>query len=68
VGTEHQLDLLSTFGTGLMLWANVPIMLVFGPTAMRAYNDYFRRYKAGAMQPHPAPGFIDTLGGKNIRR
>ena len=68
VGTEHQLDLLSTFGTGLMLWANVPIMLVFGPTAMRAYKDYFRRYRAGAMQPHPAPGFIDTLGGKNIRR
>jgi AGCS family alanine or glycine:cation symporter len=68
IGTQHQLDLLSTFGTGLMLWANIPIMLIFGPTAMRAYRDYFRRYKAGAMQPHRAPRIIDIVGGKNIRQ
>jgi AGCS family alanine or glycine:cation symporter len=68
IGTQHQLDLLSTFGTGLMLWANVPIMLIFGPAAMRAYKDYFRRYRAGTMQPHPAPTLIDAVGGKNIRR
>jgi AGCS family alanine or glycine:cation symporter len=68
VGTQHQLDLLSTFGTGLMLWANIPIMLLFGPSAMRAYRDYFRRYKAGTMQPHRAPRLIDVIGGRNIRR
>jgi AGCS family alanine or glycine:cation symporter len=68
VGTQHQLDLLSTFGTGLMLWANIPIMLIFGPVAMRAYRDYFRRHRAGTMQPHRAPRLIDVIGGKNIRQ
>jgi len=29
-------------GTGVMLWANIPIMLIFGPMAMRAWHDYFR--------------------------
>jgi AGCS family alanine or glycine:cation symporter len=43
IRTQDELDLFSTFGTGVMLWANVPIMLIFGPIAMRAYRDYFRR-------------------------
>lgn len=39
VRTQDQLDLYSSFGTGVMLWANIPIVLLFGPRAMRAYHD-----------------------------
>jgi AGCS family alanine or glycine:cation symporter len=49
IRTEAELDLFSTFGTGVMLWANIPIMLIFGPMAMRAYRDYIRRLDAGEM-------------------
>ncbi|MFH0943852.1 MAG: amino acid carrier protein, partial [Planctomycetota bacterium] len=51
VRTETQLDILSTLGTGLMLWANIPIMLLFGREAMRNYHDYFRRLRTGEMKP-----------------
>lgn len=50
IRTEAELDLFSTFGTGVMLWANIPIMLIFGPMAMRAYKDYIRRLDAGEME------------------
>ena len=49
IRTEAELDLFSTLGTGVMLWANIPIMLIFGPMAMRAYRDYLRRLDAGEM-------------------
>jgi AGCS family alanine or glycine:cation symporter len=57
IRTQDELDLFSTFGTGIMLWANIPIMLIFGPMAMRAYHDYFRRLDAGEMKltPKAAP-------------
>jgi alanine or glycine:cation symporter, AGCS family len=51
IRTEAELDLFSTLGTGVMLWANIPIMLIFGPMAMRAYRDYLRRLDAGEMAP-----------------
>lgn len=47
IRTQDELDMFSAFGTGMMLWANIPIMLIFGPMAMRAYHDYFRRLKSG---------------------
>jgi AGCS family alanine or glycine:cation symporter len=50
IRTQDELDLFSTFGTGVMLWANIPIMLIFGPMAMRAYKDYFQRLDAGEMR------------------
>jgi AGCS family alanine or glycine:cation symporter len=49
IRTQDDLDLFSTFGTGVMLWANIPIMLIFGPMAMRAYKDYLRRLDSGEM-------------------
>lgn len=45
--TDAQLDNLSGFGTGVMLFANIPIMWVFGHEAMRAYRDYMQRVDAG---------------------
>lgn len=39
--------MISSLGTGVMLFANVPILLVFGAGAMRAYHRYLRRLDAG---------------------
>lgn len=43
ISTEQELDVVSTLGTGVMLVTNIPIMLVFGRQAMRAYRDYLAR-------------------------
>ncbi len=51
VRTEAELDTLSTLGTGVMLFANVPIMLIFAPQAMGAFHDYFRRRREGRVRP-----------------
>ncbi len=45
ITTEAELDAVSTLGTGVMLVTNVPIMLVFGRQAMRAYRGYFAELK-----------------------
>jgi AGCS family alanine or glycine:cation symporter len=50
IQTEAELDAISSLGTGLMLWANIPIMLVFGRQAMRAYRDYMTRLRAGEFE------------------
>jgi AGCS family alanine or glycine:cation symporter len=67
IRTQDELDLFSTFGTGVMLWANIPIMLLFGPMAMRAYRDYFRRLDSGEMAPaHAAPGLSEVVSGRDV--
>jgi AGCS family alanine or glycine:cation symporter len=69
IRTQDELDLFSTFGTGVMLWANVPIMLVFGPMAMRAYRDYFKRFDSGEMEPaHAAPRLTEVVSGDDVER
>jgi AGCS family alanine or glycine:cation symporter len=47
IRTEAELDAISSLGTGVMLFANIPIMLLFGGQAMRSYHDYLRRLDAG---------------------
>ena len=47
IKTDAQLDNLTALGTGLMLWVNIPIMLIFGAQAMRAYHSYMGRLKSG---------------------
>lgn len=61
IRTTTELNNFTNLGTGLMLWANIPILLVFGGQAMTSYHDYFRRMKAGATPigdraPAPAAG------------
>jgi alanine or glycine:cation symporter, AGCS family len=68
IRTQDELDLFSTFGTGVMLWANIPIMLIFGPLAMRAYHDYFRRLEGGQMPAHAAPRLADVVTGHDVER
>lgn len=47
ITTDEALDVVSSFGTGVMLWVNIPITLIFGYQAVRAYRDYIRRLRAG---------------------
>ena len=45
--SDAELDSLTALGTGVMLWANIPIMVIFGGIAMKTYHDYNRRLKRG---------------------
>jgi len=68
IESDADLDNLTGFGTGLMLWANVPIMWVFGRQAMRAYHDYIDRLKTGRMGPdHPPPTLEDLISRRDVR-
>ena len=42
--TDAQLDNLSGFGTGLMLFVNIPVLWFLGHRAMTAYRDYTVRF------------------------
>lgn len=65
--TDRDLDNLTGIGTGVMLFANVPIMWIFGRQAMLAFKDYVARLKSGRMGPeHPPPSLEDLLSGKSV--
>lgn len=66
IKSDAELDGLTALGTGVMLWANIPIMLVFSVTAMTTYHSYFRRLKAGEFHPHKAPSITDVVEGKDV--
>jgi AGCS family alanine or glycine:cation symporter len=52
-----------------MIWANIPITLIFGYQAMRAYKEYIGRLKAGRMGPdHPPPDLDDLVSGRYAAR
>jgi len=64
IETDADLDNLTGVGTGVMLWANVPIIWIFGHQAMRAYHDYVDRLKTGRMGAgHPPPPLENFIGG-----
>ena len=66
LSTDHELDTWTTLGLGVMLVANIPIMLLFGYKAMNAYHDYFRRMKHGGDDAHAAPPFTDVVEGTDV--
>ncbi|MEL6869995.1 MAG: amino acid carrier protein [Pseudomonadota bacterium] len=47
IETDVDLDNMTGVGTGVMLFANVPITLLLGYQAMNAYKRYIARLKAG---------------------
>ncbi len=47
IKTDAELDMWTTLGLGAMLVANIPIMWIYGPKAMRAYHDYINKLKNG---------------------
>ena len=66
--TDTELDNLTGIGTGVMLFANIPIMLLFGSQAMRAYHNYVERLRAGQMGPdHPKPSLEDLVSGRDLK-
>lgn len=68
IGNDEELDMWTTLGLGVMLVANIPIMLLFGRQAMNAYHDYFRRLESGEMRPpHEAPPLVDVIEGKDVK-
>ena len=52
-------------GTGVMLVVNIPIMLLFGGAAMKAYKRYFARLKAGEVDKHRAAKLTDLVEGRD---
>ncbi len=66
IANDHQLDMWTTLGLGVMLVANIPIMLIFGYKAMGAYHTYFKRMKSGEDRPHDAPPIEDVVEGKDV--
>lgn len=66
IATDHELDMWTTLGLGVMLVANIPIMWIFGAKAMKAYHEYFRRMQAGGDPPHEAPPITEVVEGKDV--
>ncbi len=65
IETDADLDNLTALGTGVMLWANIPIMLIFGSQAMSVFHDYFRRMKLGD-DAHTPPSITDVIEGHDV--
>lgn len=61
---NQQLDDVTSLGTGLMLWANMLIVLPLSYLAIRAYRDYFRRLDAGEFQRHAPDDITDLVEGR----
>ncbi|MDH3615908.1 MAG: amino acid carrier protein [Gammaproteobacteria bacterium] len=69
VRTDTDLDNVIGIGTGVMMFANLPICWLFGYQAMRAYREYIGRLKIGRMGPdHPPPDFDDLLFGRDVEK
>ena len=68
IQTDAELDNLTALGTGVMLWANIPIMLIFGATAMAAYHRYGAQLKSGAFKRHAAPSITDVVEGHDVEK
>ncbi len=66
IGTDTELDMWTTLGLGVMLVANIPIMLIFGSQAMKAYHDYMGKLKRGELDEHAAPSVTDVVEGHDV--
>ena len=61
IGTDTELDMWTTLGLGVMLVANIPIMLIFGAQAMKAYHTYIGKLKRNEFPVHDARGLEDMM-------
>ncbi|MEE8119199.1 MAG: amino acid carrier protein [Gammaproteobacteria bacterium] len=66
IRTPEDLDNFSSIGAGVMLWANLPIMLFFGHKAMAAYKEYIGKLKRGEMEKTAAPSWSDVITGRDV--
>ncbi len=67
--TDAQLDNLTGIGTGVMLFANLPIMWLLGRQAMLAYHNYIERLDDGRIgEGHEPPSLEDLISGRDVER
>lgn len=66
IKNDSELDSFTALGTGVMLWVNIPIMLIFGSIAMKAYHNYVGRLKRGELDSHDAPPMSDVMDGHDV--
>lgn len=68
ITTDAQLGHLTGFGTGVMLAVNIPITLLFGYKAMKAYHEYMGRLRRGELESdrHDAPSVTEVVEGKDV--
>jgi AGCS family alanine or glycine:cation symporter len=65
IETEKDLGNLSDLGTGFMLLANVPIILIMSPQAIRALREYLRKLDSGAFGGgQDAQPIVDVVEGR----
>ncbi len=67
IRTDSELDAWTSLGTGVMLFANIPIMWIFGLQAMKAYHRYIARLKGGEFTGHGYPKMKDVVEGKDVQ-
>jgi len=65
IETDAQLDMWTTLGLGVMLVVNIPIMLIFGGQAMKAYHSYLGKLKRGEFATHEPGSLVDVVEGKD---
>ncbi len=65
IENDKQLDMWTTLGLGVMLVVNIPIMLIFGAQAMKAYHEYDRKLKAGQFVARDARSITDVVEGRD---
>lgn len=65
IETDAQLDMWTTLGLGVMLVVNIPIMLIFGGQAMKAYHSYVGKLKRGEFATHEPGSLVDVVEGKD---
>lgn len=69
ITTSAELDNLTGIGVGVMLFANLPIMWIFGYQAMRAYREYLARLRSGDLdRGHRPPPVTDLISGRDVER
>jgi len=67
IRTDSELDNLTGIGTGVMLFANIPILLALGGQAMLAYKNYVQRLKDGQVGAgHEPPSLEDLISGRDV--
>ena len=67
IKTSADLDNMTGIGLGVIIYANLPTLWIFGYQAMRAYKEYIGRLREGRMGPdHPPPSINDLLSGRDV--
>jgi AGCS family alanine or glycine:cation symporter len=63
INSTSDMEKLMDLGTGAMLFANMPIVLLMGFIAVKELDRYFKRLKAGEFHPHAAKSITDLVEG-----